>query len=87
MALAPVTYAFLFVDCTALSIVFIVWKLRGGAENPSIKMDVWVLGSIALGIAFYLKDPQHAQVRQSTTIVLVIAWLVLMALALYNDVD
>ena len=86
MALAPVTYAFIFVDGTVLSIVFIVWKLRGGAENPSIKMDVWVLGSIALGIAIYSKDP-HAHVRQSTTIVLVIAWLVLMGLALYNDVD
>jgi len=86
VALAPVTYAFIFVDGTVLSIVFIVWKLRGGAENPSIKMDVWVLGSIALGIAIYSKDP-HAHVRQSTTIVLVIAWLVLMGLALYNDVD
>ncbi|MGD0908456.1 MAG: hypothetical protein ABSA96_12800 [Candidatus Acidiferrales bacterium] len=87
MALAPVTYAFIFVDGTVLSIVFIVWKLRGGAANSSIKMDVWILGSIALGIAIYLKDPQHAHVRQSTTIVLVIAWLVLMGLALYNDVD
>ena len=86
MALDPVTYAFLFADGIVLSIVFIVWKLRGGAENPSIKMDVWVLGSIAIGMSIYFRDP-HVHVRQSTEIGLRMAWLVLMGLALYNDAD